>query len=366
LILASLVTIIWAILLLMPDRPWRMREALRSKPEATSGQRVNVLIPARNEELVLPRNLDALSNQRLPMQIWVLNDGSTDRTREVALEARLHNLAVLDIPVLPLGWTGKLWALEQGFGRVNGDWVLLLDADIALAPGMLPTLLAAAEREGLDLISIMASPARCGFWDRWLMPVFIYFFKWLYPFHRANDPDSRVAAAAGGCVLVRHEVLVAIGGFAALRDAVIDDCTLARLVKKQGYRSWIGVSRSVVMLRNHSLRDIWHMVARTAFTQLHYSYLALLVAMAGLGFVFEAPLLLLLSGPGLVRLMAGGAWLLMTLSYVPTARYYDESPLWGFLLPIAAFLFFLMSVHSALRYASGTRTRWKGRSYRPT
>ncbi|EQD43699.1 Glycosyl transferase, family 2, partial [mine drainage metagenome] len=161
------------------------------------------------------------------------------------------------------------------------------------------------------------------------------------------NPDSRIAAAAGGCVLVRRSVLVAIGGFAALRDAVIDDCTLARLVKGKGFRIWIGVSRSVVMLRDHSFRAIWNMVARTAFTQLHYSYFALVATLAGLGLVFEAPLLLLLSGPGIVRLVASGAWILMALSYVPTARYYDESPFWGFLLPVAAFLFFWMSVHSA-------------------
>ena len=362
-ILASFAVVIWLGLLGWPDRAWQMRERLESNPESTLGERVTVLMPARNEEAVLRCSLDALANQRVPLKIWILNDGSTDRTREVALATHASNLEVLDIPSLPPGWSGKLWALEQGFARVTTNWILLLDADIALARGILPTLLVKAECENLDLLSIMATPARQGFWDRWLMPVFIYFFKWLYPFHRSNDPQSRVAAAAGGCLLVKREILAQVGGFAALRAAVIDDCTLARLVKQKGFRIWIGVSRSVVMLRDHSFRQIWDMVARTAFTQLKYSYLALAGTLLGLGVVFAIPPILVLSGSRLGALIAGCAWILMTLSYAPTARYYDESPFVGLFLPLAAMLFCMMSLDSALRYALGTRSRWKGRSY---
>ena len=363
-IVAGLVTAIWIVLLLLPDRPWHMREVLPARSGSSSGQRVSVLIPARNEERVIGQCLAALSDQMLPLEIMVLDDGSTDHTQKVACASSLDSLKVVEIPELPPGWTGKLWALEQGLARVHTEWVLLLDADIALGHGLLPTLLATAERDGLGLASVMATPALRGFWDRWLMPVFIYFFKWVYPFHRANDPTSRMAAAAGGCVLVKLEALHAIGGFSALRDAVIDDCTLARLVKRKGYPTWIGVSRSVRMLRAHAFGEIWQMVSRTAFAQLHYSYFALLLAMAGLLFVFALPPVLALSGPdGLVRLLGTASSFLLVLSYLPTARFYDESPFWGILLPLAAALFFLMSVHSALRYARGTRTRWKGRTY---
>lgn len=358
------VSVIWLALLLLPDQPWRMREALSADPQASAGQRVGVLIPARNEEAVLSQNLRSLARQRVPLEVWVLNDGSTDRTAEVAREASLEDLHVLDVPPLAAGWTGKLWALEQGRTQVSSDWVLLLDADIALAPGMLPTLLAKGDQEGLDLVSIMATPTRCGFWDHWLMPVFIYYFKWLYPFRRANHPRSRVGAAAGGCILIRRRALEAIGGFAALRDAVIDDCTLARRVKEQGFKTWIGVSRSVTMLRDHSFRDIWNMVARTAFTQLHYSYLTLFVAMAGLLLVYGVPPLFFFLGNGApIRLVALAGWLLMAASFAPTAHFYDESPFWGFLLPLAALFFLLMTLHSALRYAGGVRTRWRGRTY---
>jgi hopene-associated glycosyltransferase HpnB len=362
-ILASLSTLIWLLMLLWPAQAWRMNERLTADPGKTSDDAMTVLIPARNEADTLPTTLDALSRQKLPLAIRVLDDGSTDGTCAVAAAVPGLSLVVERVPEPPAGWMGKLWALQWGLRRVETEWLLLLDADIALEPGTLPVLLNKARAENLDFLSVMASPYGRGFWDCWLMPVFIYFFKWVYPFRLSNCPRSGVAAAAGGCVLTRRQVIEDIGGFDPFRGAVIDDCTLARAVKKRGFRTWIGVSRDVRMQRAHRFSQIWQMVVRTAYAQLAYSPLLLGACTLALAVVFLAPPVLFLIAPPPASLVAGVAWLLMMTSEIPIARFYGQWRFAGFFLPVAALLFLAMTWHSAFRYGLGIRTRWKGRSY---
>jgi hopene-associated glycosyltransferase HpnB len=361
-ILASLSVLIWLLLLLGPAQAWRMQEVLVVDPERTAEDSVTTLIPARNEADTLPSTLDALFRQELDLGVVVLDDGSTDGTGEAAARTGLK-LSVEKVPETPAGWMGKLWALEWGLGRVQTDWILLLDADILLDPGTLPSLLGKARQDKLDFLSVMALPRGGGFWDGWLMPVFIYFFKWIYPFRLSNRPGSKVAAAAGGCILTRREVLKTVGAFESLRGSIIDDCALARRVKEQGWGTWIGVSRSVRMQRRHGFAEIWQMVARTAYTQLNYSPLLLMACTLALVAVYGAPPLLfgLLKTPA--ALVAALAWMLMMISMIPTARFCGQWRLSGLFLPAAALLFLAMTWHSAFRYARGTRTQWKGRRY---
>lgn len=361
-ILASLSVLIWLLLMLWPAQAWRMDEVLTVDPQRTAEDSVTVLIPARNEADTLPVSLDALFRQELDLEVRVLDDGSTDGTGEAAIRTGLK-LSLEPVPETPVGWMGKLWALEWGLRCARTEWILLLDADIILEPGTLPTLLEKARKEKLDFLSIMASPRGGGFWDVWLMPVFIYFFKWIYPFRLSNRPGSKVAAAAGGCILTRQEVLKAVGAFESLRGAVIDDCTLAHAVKERGFRTWIGVSRAVHMQRRHGFAEIWQMVARTAYTQLNYSPFLLVAATLALMVVYLAPPLLLGILPAPAAFVAGLAWLLMMFSMIPTARFYDQWRLSGLFLPAAALLFLAMTWHSAFRYGLGIRTRWKGRRY---
>ncbi len=366
--LAAVSASAWLALLLVPWRPWRTAERLEADPTAIArldpGD-VTVLMPARNEAAVIGHSLAALARQGSPMAVIVIDDGSSDETAGIATRAGLVSLRVIQAPPLPAGWTGKLWALEQGRQAVTSPYVLLLDADIALAAGLVATLVDKARRERLALVSLMAAPAMSGFWDRWWMPVFIYFFKLLYPFRLANKPEASTAAAAGGCLLVATEALAAIGGFGALRDAVIDDCTLAALIKARGARgTWLGLTRSAVMLRATGLAGFWRMVARTAFTQLRYSYALLAVCVAVLLVVFVAPILAMIAGDGTAQILGAAAFLFMGVSYAPTARFYGQSSLAIPALPVAGFAFLLMTLTSALWYARGLRSRWKGRDYR--
>jgi hopene-associated glycosyltransferase HpnB len=202
------------------------------------------------------------------------------------------------------------------------------------------------------------------FWEKLLLPPFVYFFKLLYPFVLANREGGRVAAAAGGCVLVKTARLRKIGGFAALRDALIDDCTLARLVKRSGGRTWIGLTHDARAIRPYrTLAEIWNMVARTAFTQLRYSRLLLMLCTMLLSESFLVPVIGLLATPPATAALAAVALLAMTLSFLPTVRYYRLAPLWVLTLPVAASLYLAMCWTSAIRYWRGERSRWKGRSY---
>ncbi|UZR27493.1 glycosyltransferase [Methylococcus mesophilus] len=357
---------LWSVILALPWRPWLNREVLRT----VSGGHfydlddVTVVIPARDEAEVIGQTLAALKNQGSGLRVVLVDDGSTDGTGEAAGRVEGLALTVLRNESLPPGWSGKLWALKQGVARVGTEYTVLLDADIVLQPGVLGTLREKMRCDGIQFASLMASLRMENFWERLLMPAFVYFFKMLYPFALANSPDRRFAAAAGGCIMLETRLLERIGGFAAIHGALIDDCTLAKKVKATGARTWIGLSRSVVSLRRYdTLADVWDMVARTAFTQLRYSVWLLALCTLLMLILFWLPAAgLFASGYG-VTLAAGWAVLLMAGTYIPTLRFYGRSAAWGLLMPVVAGAYLAMTWSSALRYRRGERSRWKGRIY---
>ena len=364
-VLSSLAAFIWIISALLPWQPWRTREVLQSDEQKQLDlSEITVVIPARNEAEVIADTLQALKQQGQGLHIILVDDESTDATAEVAQSVGLENLQIIRSNCLPIGWTGKLWAQEQGLQAVQTPLILLLDADIQLKPGILSNLKAKRDAEDLQFVSLMAMLKVKSFWEKMLMPAFIYFFKMLYPFALANKPDSKMAAAGGGCILVDTQALLEIGGMAAIRDAVIDDCTLAKKIKQAGYKTWIGLTHSVISQRPYvSLFEIWDMVARTAYTQLFYLNSLLLVCTLIMSLMYLLPLF------GLVY-FAGNAWLLSVLSvfimlglYQPTLRFYKLNRMWALCMPVIAGLYLLMTWTSAIRYWRGERSRWKGRIY---
>lgn len=360
---------LWLCTLLVPWQPWRVRERLEPVPADDGAdiclEDVTVLIPARDEAAAIGETLKALGRQGRGLRVMLVDDRSGDDTAEVARQAAPDALA-LDIRTgapLAEGWTGKLWALEQGRQRIGTPLTLLLDADITLRPGMLRALLARKAETGAALVSVMAALRMRGGWEKLLLPAFIYFFRLLYPFHLSNWPSRRVAAAAGGCVLIETSVLTRIGGFDAIRGALIDDCALARAVKNAGYRTWTGVSRGAESHRDYpALGAIWRMVARTAYTQLRYSPALLLLCTLLMALMFWAPIAGL-GGP-LAAQVSGGVGLVgMAVCYVPTVRYYRLTSAWALTMPLIGTLYLAMTWHSALRDWGGRRSEWKGRVY---
>jgi hypothetical protein len=205
--------------------------------------------------------------------------------------------------------------------------------------------------------------------ERLLVPPFLFFFNLLYPMRLVNDPSRSLAAAAGGCVLLRSEALERAGGFDAIRAEVIDDVNLARRVQASGGRLRLSISRrDVVSLRRYeSIGAVWRMVRRTAFDELRYSWLRLLGTVAGLCLLFVVPPGLIVvaaawtgAGSGWRGALAGlgaAAWTTLAGVFLPTVRYFGLNPAWALTLPLGGTLYGGMTVDSAFRHARG-REGW--------
>lgn len=357
---------IWLTILLLPWRPWSTNEVLDVSsplPEVDLGD-ITVLIPARNEAETIKATLPALTAQGRGLNIILIDDQSSDGTGQVARKAVDENLLIIKGKSLPSGWTGKLWALEQGRSHIRTSFTLLLDADIEPLPGIIGELKRAMQERDVQLISLMAELRMDTFWEKLLMPAFIYFFKLLYPFRLSNTGTSRVAAAAGGCILLETRLLHEIGGFDSLRGELIDDCALARRIKTLGYKTWIGLTHSVRSIRPYEkLRTIWEMVARTAFTQLNYSGLLLALCTAIMVLSFVVPGLGLFLPSGMAKFFSALGLAIMILCYLPTLKFYGLPGRWALALPLIGILYLAMTWTSAMRYWLGGGSHWKGRAY---
>jgi len=384
LLLTALSLCIWIYLVFFHAGFWHADVELGDQPprRLETWPAVAVLVPARDEAEVVAGSIASLLAQTYPgdHRVILIDDHSSDGTAEIAkaeaaargMTDRLTAIAARD---LPPGWSGKLWALNEGLRELErapnpAAYIWLTDADIAHGPEVLTQLVAKAEGDGRDLVSVMVQ-LHCGsFWERFLIPPFVYFFQKLYPFPAVADRKRRTAAAAGGCILVRREALLAVGGFAAMRDALIDDCTLAASVKRrQGGAAkgiWLGLTRDSRSIRPYKgLGEIWDMVARCAYTQLHHSPWLLLGTLAGMCLTYLVPPLGLLAALAQGELAAGflalAAWALMTASALPTYRRYGLADWRALALPLVAVFYNAMTLTSALRYWRGEGGRWKGR-----
>jgi hopene-associated glycosyltransferase HpnB len=365
----------WLWLLVCHGRYWLADQRLPTLVEPARWPSVAVVVPARDEASVLPASLPTVLTQRYPGPVRVIlvddnsRDGTAELARRLASEAGGVPLSTTGPGEPPDGWTGKLWALAHGVAEAGDvDYLLFTDADIAHGPGSLASLVAAASG-GRDLVSLMATLRTRTGWERLLVPAFVYFFAMLYPFRWVNRPAARTAAAAGGCVLVRRETLARAGGIAAIRGAMIDDVALARLVKRSGGRIWLGLAEQVRSVRPYpGLAELWHMIARSAYTQLRHSPLLLTGTVLGLALVFLAPpavtITAALTGQVPALLAGAAAWLAMAVSYVPTLRHYGRPVITAPLLPITALLYTAMTLDSARRHWIGRGATWKGRGYR--
>ncbi len=372
--LALLSLAIWLYLLLGRGFFWLVRDVAPLRHEvgerASEAQHlpsVVAVIPARNEAPMVGMAIASLLAQDYPgaFRIVLVDDHSGDGTADVAraaAAAQADRLQIVSARPLPPGWTGKLWALSEGVRQIAEppDLYLFTDADIAHHRTNLSELVARLQAEQRDLVSLMVK-LRCeSFAERFLIPAFVFFFALLYPFAWSNDPKHRTAAAAGGCILVRRAAYERIGGYAALKGELIDDCALARAVKHGG-AIWLGLTQETKSLRPYPhIADIWNMVARTAYTQLGYSPLLLGGTVLGMALTYLLPPLLLLLGGG-AALIGALSWAAMCLAYAPMLRFYGVSLAWAPLLPAVASVYLGATIASAWRHWRGRGGEWKGR-----
>jgi hopene-associated glycosyltransferase HpnB len=257
-----------------------------------------------------------------------------------------------------------LWALKQGIVAAEPsrpDFFLLTDADIVHTPDTLSWLVAQSLGGGFVLTSLMAKLRCVSLAERSHVPAFVYFFQMLFPFSWVRQPRSGVAAAAGGCMLVRADALARIGGIASIRNALIDDCALAAKLKRVG-PIWVGLTGRVRSIRPYAtLSDVKHMVSRSAYAQLRYSPWLLAGTAAGMTVTFLVPVLLAIFARGLPEYLGLATYLAMALSFVPSLRFYRLSPLWSLALPGIALLYLIYTFDSAYRHFQNVGGQWKGR-----
>ncbi len=324
---------------------------------------VVAVVPARNEADVITRSLGSLAAQEYPgeFRIVLVDDNSEDGTGTLAKAMGASRIEVISGRTLASGWTGKLWALSQGIASAGAPrYLWLTDADIEHAPDTLVRLVSIAESKERKLVSFMAKLHCKTLAERALVPAFVYYFMMLYPFNWINRRTPR-AGAAGGCVLVERMALERAGGIAAIRGALIDDCSLGALLKRQG-PIWLGLtyrSRSIRPYRNIS--EVGQMIARSAYAQLRYSPLVLAATMLGLGLMFGAPVWLAIAGEGTARATGIAALGLMAAMYQPILRFYRLSPLWGLAQPLVGGFYAGCVLWSGWQHWRGLGGMWKGR-----
>jgi hopene-associated glycosyltransferase HpnB len=370
-IVAGLALLIWLYLLCARGGFWLGGERAKAKPAPAVWPRVVAILPARDEAQVIRDSIGSLMRQdyRGLFAVILVDDDSSDATAEIARRVAGEDdnrLRVIAGQRLPAGWTGKLWAVKQGIDAALAlaqppDYLLLTDADIVHGPDSVSRLVAHAQADSLVLTSLMVKLRCVSLAERASIPAFIFFFQMLYPFSWVNQPRSSVAAAAGGCMLVRTDSLAKAGGIEVIRDALIDDCALAKTLKAQG-PIWLGLTERVHSIRAYpAFSHIRHMVTRSAYAQLRYSPLLLVATVIGMALTYLVPPLMAVFGNGTARLLGLAAWLLMAIAFQPTLRFYRLSPLWGVALPVIALQYLLYTVASAYQYVRGRGGSWKGR-----
>jgi len=373
-IVAFLALGVWVYLAVGRGAFWRCAERDDATPEAPAAwPRVAVVIPARDEAEGIGACVESLIGQDYPgpFKVVVVDDNSSDGTAAAARHAAARcggadRLTVLSGAPLPRGWTGKPWALRQGIASVAGEspaphYILLCDADIVFAPSMLRWLAAFAVARGTVLTSLMVKLGCASLVERALIPAFIFFFQMLYPFAWVNRRDYASAAAAGGCMLIHATTLVEAGGIDAIRNALIDDCALARLLKTRG-PIWLGLTERVASIRRYPRwADVAGMVTRSAYAQLGYSPILLAATVGGLALAFVVPPAAALAGSDAARFCGIAAWAIMSMLLRPSLRLYGLTPLWGVALPAIACAYLAFTVDSALQFMRGRAGRWKGR-----
>jgi hopene-associated glycosyltransferase HpnB len=380
LIIVSLSLIIWIFLWLFRGGFWLANQRIGTTVELDNYPTVWAVVPARDEAEAIAISLTSLLNQNYlgEFSVVLVDDNSCDRTSEIALTTaeklgKSSSLKILAGKPLATGWKGKLWAMHQGIEYAQQqdstpDYFLFTDADIQHDLNNLTQLVSKAETEDLDLVSLMVLLKCASFWENVLIPAFVFFFQKLYPFPWVNNPHKTIAAAAGGCILISHQALTEIGGIATIKDALIDDCSLAQAVKSQSKNIWLGLSETTISLRGYdSLKTIWDTIARTAYTQLNYSLLLLFGTVIAMTEIYlAAPVCLglgILTNSWLTISISLLTWLLMAIAFLPTLRLYSLSIGWAFCLPAIAFLYTLITIDSAIKYYQGKGGSWKGRTY---
>ena len=336
--------------------------------------KICVIIPARNEEDSIGNTLKSIIDQKIDhLEIILIDDNSTDKTTSRAKlkmkKEKFQRFKLLRGKTLPKGWSGKTWALKQGVDyalKRNHKYFLFLDSEIIVKDCIIRDVKNFLENNKLLMVSLMAKLNCSNFWEKLLIPSFIFFFQKLYPFNEVNDHRKKIAAAAGGFIFCESKIFESSNLYDQIKNKVIDDCNLAKLIKKKG-RIWLGLTDRVVCQRKYQgLYEIWMMVSRTAFEQLNHSILLLLFSVLGLISIYILPfinLYVFFKQNNFLLALNVMSIFLMTASIIPTINFYKLKFWYYFSLPISGFLYLCMTLSSAYNHFFKNGNNWKGRTY---
>jgi GT2 family glycosyltransferase len=332
---------------------------------ATAQPTISVIVPARDEEASLGACLESLVAQTgVSFEIIVVDDGSTDRTREIAQS--FSGVRVVDAGPLPRGWTGKNNAMSAGAKHARGEWLLFTDADTVHSLTSLARGLTESELREVQLLSYSPEQEVHGFWQEAVMPVIFAELATTYRPTEVSDPKSPAAAANGQYLLISREAYDSVGGHAALAGSLLEDVALARAVKFSGRKIFFRYGGDVLrtrMYRNFAqLCEGWTKNLALLFPSprrlalLRLLEFILILATAGLAFIEE-----IRGRANAALVMAAAAIVLYVLFLLRTRKAHfrwraNAAAMLG--LPLFAYLLH----HSELSYKQGA-VSWKGRAY---
>lgn len=340
---------------------------------AKTKKKICALIPARNEENTISSTLESLKNQNLKnLHIIVIDDNSDDNTKILVekFKKKYSKLTLIDGMKLPDGWVGKVWALKQGVDQAlekNYDYFLFIDSDIFIYPGTIEKVINFIETKNLKMLSLMAKLNCNSFWEKFLIPPFIFFFQKLFPFARVNNKNDKLSAAAGGFILCQSKLFMKNNLYEQIKSKLIDDCNIAKLIKSHG-PIWLGLTNMVKSQRSYeTFSSIWKMVARTAFEQLNFSIYILLICCVSMFAIYIIPYIFFVISLLCINInlliINSMILILVYLAFFPVLKFYGIKKNFLLLMPFSALIYLMMTISSAINYYSKKGNKWKGRSY---
>jgi chlorobactene glucosyltransferase len=343
---------------------------------------VSVLVPARNEETKIKRCLESLLAQDYPnFELIVIDDRSTDSTGTIIgeLAAKDKRITFVKGKDAPDGWVGKCNALAHAVGYASGDWYIFTDADTCHNPNSIRDSVTHGINAKADLVSFVPLQELGSFWERLIMPVLLSSFLVGDPFHKVNDPDSKLFAYAyGQYIICRRSSYLAIGGHQSVRDEIVEDHALGRVFKEKGYKILVGDGKTLYSVRMYTdLQSLWWGWTKNLYSLIDSNIVFLFLIIMLINMTVLAPYLQLafvsamwIAGESskaltiLTQLVA--ADFLMLIFWYKLTQEHRSGVSWinFFTLPIGSIATSVLYLHAAYLVLSGGQVNWKGRRYR--
>ena len=344
---------------------------------------ISVCIPARNEKRNIRACVEAMLAQDYPnLEVIVLDDRSGDSTPLILAEiaSRDSRLCPISGSDLPKGWAGKPHALFQASAHARGEWLCFVDADTFAAREALSSCYAKAVETNADMFTIMTFQVLGSFWEKVVMPLVMTALSIGFSPRKVNDQNRKDAIANGQFILIKRAVYDAIGGYASVKNQIVEDKAIAEKVKWNGYRLIVADGMSVTKTRMYtSLSEIWEGWTKNIYLGLHDRPSMLMLGVFG-GFIALIAAFFLPIWPltGILWYLEDGGWMadwviiqsmllwaLLIYERAKVDRKLEISAWYAFTTTLGAGIFAAMMLASTWKVVSGRGVTWKGRVYSP-